>query len=243
MPPGVALLALAAALLSWGNAWAADELSPGSIGIAWHRCPGTPGSAVNLQLDTRSPKLQDTLVVAWDPGGDTWDDYIACLGEVRFHDAVGDSVAPFWQFGGRGRNKLGLVMNLHSLPDSSDCPSVWRNDPDGGSQYDLAYNYGKLRFTFYVAITQGYPIKGGAPYHAANIYLRHDKADSLAGAMRPMIVEFVSWRGHFGATYSKEYTQGERRFASINDPTGKYMREFLARRGTHEIKPWAPKSP
>jgi hypothetical protein len=198
---------------------------------------------VNLQLDAHSPILQDTLVVTWDPGGSTWDDYVACLGEIRFHDAVGDSLAPFWRFGGRGLNKMGLLMNLNPLPDSASCPSVWQNNPDGGSQYDLNYNVGKLRFTFYVAINQGYPIQGGTRYHVANVYLRHDKADSLAGARRPMIVEFYSWRGHFGATFSKEYIQGEHRFASINDPSGEYLKRYLARQGGHQVKPWSPKQP
>ncbi len=217
------------------------DLPPGSIGIAWHRCPGEPGAAQNLQFAPREGPGQDTLVLTWDPGGSAWDDYLACLATVHFYDAREESLAPFWRFGSRGLNKRGLLVNIDPPPDTSACPSVWRASADGGPQYDMFHNFGRLRFTFYVASNQAYPLDGGVSYHVANLFIRHDAADSLQGWDRPMIVEFVWWKGYFGLYFHKEYAQGERRFATLNDPTGEYLRRFLERRRSRTAKTWEPR--
>jgi hypothetical protein len=213
-------------------------VSPGSIHLAWHRCAGSPGAERNLQFAGGGRDLTDTLVVTWDPGGSVWDDYVAGYAALYFYDAAGDSLAPFWRFGARGQNKRGLLVNLDAPADTGECSSVWRAPTDGGTQYDDFGQFGKLRFTFAVAASQAYPLEGGRRYHVANILLRHDQADSLRGADRPMIVELAWYQGYFGISYHKEYAQGPDRFVTINDPDGENLRRFLADYRLRRVKPW-----
>jgi hypothetical protein len=103
--------------------------------------------------------------------------------------------------------------------------------------------FGRLQFAFYVAASQAYPITGGRPYVVANVFISHGKADSLAGWDRPIVIELAWWRGYFGLQYHKEYALGEHRYATVNDPTGEYLRRFLDRQVQLRPKPWQPRTP
>ncbi len=209
----------------------------GSIHVAWHRCAGTPGAERNLQFDRRDPARKDTLVVSWRPGGAGWEKFLASDCQMYFHDSEGDSIAPFWQLGHKGRNKRGLLVFVDPSADSARCPNLWQASTEGGAQYDSFHNFGKLRFAFYVAASQAFDIEGQRTYQAARLIFDHSQVDSLPGADRPMVIELAWWKAYYGLEFHKAYTEGDR-YVTINDPTGEHLRRFLARRHGERPRPW-----
>jgi hypothetical protein len=208
--------------------------------MAWHRCAGEAGAARDIAMRAGEPGRRDTLVVSWDPGGVVWDDFIAVYGGINFYDAAGDSLLPFWNFGNRGTNRRGVLINLEAPADTARCPSVWRSHTEGGTQYDYYGQHGRLRYTFYVPMSQAYPLHGGRRHHVANVVLSHQLVDSLAGAQRPIVLELAFFNGYFGTSYEKEYTSSPDRYLTINDPTGEHLRRFLERGRGARPKTWKP---
>jgi hypothetical protein len=169
----------------------------------------------------------DTLWVTVDPGAD-YRTMIGCDLQITFHAAPGDTLTPYWWFGGGTANTHNVKVDFPQR--SWPAPSPYKIAGFGGANFNRTPTEGRLGITFAVPADSAAWIHPGTRYGLARIIL--PAADNPAWRSHPVCIELSDVRiGIDLAKDAQSVGNGGDRCVSWGDPSEKVCEPY--RRARH----------